>query len=227
MGSATPALSRPPPDLTDLKARYLAAQLRGDRREALRLVIDEGLLRGAGVRDLQLAVIQEAQRDIGKLWQENAISVADEHLATAISNMILAHLYDRAERAPSNGKHVLIACVEGELHDMPSRLVADTLDLGGFEVSYLGASVPTDSLIAFIKAQEPDLIALSATMAFHATALRAAVARIREVSSIPIIVGGGACSWARSLASDVRAEGTASDAAEALAVARRLLGVAA
>src|SRR5262249_4416722 len=99
------------PALGELRARYLAAQLAGSRREALRLVLDEGLARGVPALDVELEVIQEAQREIGRLWQENAITVAEEHMATAISHMALSHLYEHAPRASTNGKKVLVACV--------------------------------------------------------------------------------------------------------------------
>lgn len=214
-------------DLAELKARYLDAQLAGNRREALRLVIDEGIQKGATVLDVQLQVIQEAQRELGRLWQENTISIAQEHLATAISNMALSHLYDCAPQAPSNGKKVVVACVEGELHDFPARLVADALDLAGFEVRYLGANVPTDSLLPLLQRERPDLLALSVTMTFNVPALRTATARVRAATQgkLPIAIGGGACQWVQGIAHELGADATGGDARETVAAARRILGV--
>lgn len=214
-------------DFSELKTRYLTAQLAGNRREALRLVIDEGLERGASVLDVQLKVIQEAQREIGRLWQENVISIAQEHMATAISTMALSHLYDYAARSPSNGKKVVVACVEGELHDFPARLVADALDLAGFDVRYLGASVPTDSLLPLLAQEKPDLLALSVTMTFNVPALRTAVERVRAETrgALPIALGGGACQWVKGIAQELGADVTGYDASELVAAASRLLGV--
>lgn len=89
----------------------------------------------------------------------------------------------------------MIACVEGELHDFPARLVADALDLAGYDTRFPGADVPTDSLIKVLDEEEPDLLALPITMPFHATALRRQVAAVRERTSgtLPIAVGGLAC----------------------------------
>jgi methanogenic corrinoid protein MtbC1 len=207
-----------------LERRYLAAQLAGDRREALRLVLEDGLRSGlpaATVRD----VIRCAQRQIGVLWQENRISIAEEHMATAISQLALAHLYQHAPAAPANGKKVLVACVDGELHEFPARLVADALDLAGFTVKYLGASVPNDSLVSVVKQERPDLLALSATMSFHAAALEAAVTRIRtEVRGAPpIAIGGQACDWAKGLAARLGVEASGCSAEELVAAAERLL----
>lgn len=217
------------PDLAELRARYLAAQLAGSRREALRLVIEEGLERGVSALDVELEVIQEAQREIGRLWQENAITVAEEHMATAISHVALSHLYDHAPRAVTNGKKVMVACVEGEEHDFPARLVADALDLAGFDVRYLGANVPTESLLAGLKRERPDLLALSATMTFNVPALRLTVERVRAetAGALPVAVGGGACTWMAGLPAALGADATARDARELVDAARRLLGVTA
>lgn len=216
-----------PADLAELRRQYLIAQLSGDRREALRLVIEQGIGSGASVFDVQIEVIQAAQHEIGRLWQENQISIAAEHMATAISHTALAHLYDHAPRSKSNGKRVTVACVEGELHDFPARLVADALDLSGFEVRYLGASVPTDSLLVLLREQPPDLLALSTTMAFNVPALRSAVERVRSQAggALPILIGGGACSWVSGLERELRVDGAARSGLEAVSVAARLLGV--
>ena len=81
--------------LEELREQFLAAQLAGDRREALRVVVEKGL-QGANLAATELAVgvVAEAQRKIGELWQRNRISVADEHMATAIAQDL--HFTDSA-----------------------------------------------------------------------------------------------------------------------------------
>jgi methanogenic corrinoid protein MtbC1 len=216
-----------PADFIRLRDLFLAAQLVGNRREALRILIHEGLERGVSVGQLQLKVVQEAQREIGRLWQEGRVGIAQEHMATAISQLMLAHLYQLATAKPSNGKRVVVACVEGELHEFPARLSADTLELAGFEVRFLGADVPTESLLKLIAALKPDLVALSVTMPFNIPSLRTAVAQLREQSGgkVPIAVGGYACTWARSLAAQVGADATGTDADALLEAATALLAV--
>jgi methanogenic corrinoid protein MtbC1 len=218
------ALAAGAADLQSLGARYLAAQLKGDRREALRLLVQEGIERGLDPLELH-AVIQQAQREIGALWQQDRITIAQEHMATAISQLALSHVYQSATPARANGKRVLVACVEGELHDFPARLVADALDLAGFDVRFLGASVPGDHLLAMIEQEPPDLLVLSVTMVFNVPALREVVAlvRARKGATLPLAVGGGACVWQQGLARELQAEITASSAEELVAEARTLL----
>jgi methanogenic corrinoid protein MtbC1 len=204
---------------------YLRAQLAGDRREALRLVMEDGLQRGLSCLDVH-QVIQRAQAQIGRLWQEDRITIAQEHMATAISQVVLSHVYQYADAPKANGKKLIVACVEGELHDFPARLVSDALDLAGFEVRYLGASVPTEGLLELLESEAPDLLVLSATMTFNVPQLREAVRRVRErFPRLPIAVGGGACVYDGGLAADLGADIAGRDAVELVQRARALLGV--
>lgn len=215
--------------MTPLTARYVSAQLAGERAQAL-AVIAEALAGGMSVPEVHLEVVQAAQYEIGRLWENNEISIAVEHQATAISQLVLASLYDRLPRGRANGKRVLLACVEGELHDMGSRIVADFLEMGGFQVRLLGASVPALSLAERVQSYAPDLLALSATMTFHLRALEDAIEQVRATAhgrAVPILVGGRAFSWAHEAASKLDVQGFARDAQELLGEARRLTSVAA
>jgi MerR family transcriptional regulator, light-induced transcriptional regulator len=212
-------------DFASLRDRFLEAQLSGDRREAMRLLTEEGIDQGASTSELALEVIQEAQRKIGKLWEENRISVADEHLATAIAQVTLANLYQHAKPDAPVGKTILVACVEGEQHDFPARLAADALELAGFRVRFLGADVPFDSLSRMVSRDKPDLVALSVTMSYNLPSLVSTVKRLRSTfgHEPPIIVGGYACNAAPSLLEDIDIDGTGRDALEFISVANRLL----
>jgi methanogenic corrinoid protein MtbC1 len=211
--------------IAELRERYLRAQLTGNRREAVRLVVEDGLGRGAAIMELQEGVIQAAQDEIGRLWQQNQVTIAQEHMATAISHLTLAALFERAEPKPPLGKKLLLACVEGELHDLPARMAADFIDLEGFEVRYLGANVPHDSLVSMVRAEQPDVIGLSVTMAFNVPALRTAVERLRAAIDRPIFIGGHALRWQLGLAAQLGVEAGGDTATEVLATARRLAGL--
>lgn len=186
-------VSATPRDLATVADEFLAAQLAGDRMAALRLALAE-LDCGRSAEEIHLSVVAACQREIGRLWQENRISIAEEHLATAISQVVLAHVFTRFDRTPRLGKTVLVACVEGELHDMAARIASDLLEAGGFTVSFLGANVPTKDLVLQLLKARPDALALSVTMTFHLSAVRLAVAKVREAMghAFPIILGGDA-----------------------------------
>jgi methanogenic corrinoid protein MtbC1 len=209
-----------------LQRQFLEAQLAGDRRRALELVTSATSSGTLSARDIRAHVIRTSQAEIGRLWQRNEISIAQEHMATAISQLALAELF-RHEKPPTpNGRKIIVACVDGELHDFPARLVADELDVAGFDVRFLGASVPLDALLSFIAREDPDLLVISATMAFHAENVRAAVTAVRSIApGLPIAVGGQVCESVESLARELRVEISGCDVSELVRDARALLKV--
>ncbi len=66
-------------------------------------------------------------------------------------------------------------CVAGERHSVGARLVADFFQVSGWSLCYLGADVPTKDLLGFVRAQRPDIVALSVTVDDSEDALRQAI----------------------------------------------------
>jgi methanogenic corrinoid protein MtbC1 len=205
---------------------FLEAQLSGDRRRALDLVAElqaTGRLSPSAVR---AEVIRPAQVEIGRLWETSAISIAQEHMATAIAHLALASLFEREAPQPSNGRRVVVACVDGELHEFPARLVADELEAAGFEVRFLGASVPAAALVDLAMRERPDLVLLSATLAMHADTVRTTVAALRaRLPGLPVAVGGQVCAWVETLGTELGVPIAGCDAATLVAQAETLLDV--
>ena len=211
---------------SELRTHYVQAQLAGNRREALRIVVADGLLSGVAPEELYLEIVGAAQRELGRLWEENQITVADEHLATAISQFILAQLYPHLGRAPRNGKSVAVACVAGELHDMPGRIASDFLDAAGFDVRFIGANTPTVGLIAELTAHRPAVLALSVTTIFHFAALPHVITQLRQAAAdLPIVVGGFLVGAAPQLPPKLNARLSLGTTRDLVALVRELSGV--
>lgn len=180
--------------LAALRGRYLDAQLRGDRREALRLVDEEGLSAGLSVPALHLHVITPAQQEIGRLWQANVIHVAQEHAATAISQLVVAHLYRHLPVAPPSGRRVVVACAPGERHELGARIASDFLEAAGFTVTYLGADVPAVDLVRQATEERAEAVVLSAATGLCTPGLVEAVRAVRRTfgDDFPVLAGGAA-----------------------------------
>lgn len=202
---------------------YLEAQLSGDRRAALALV-QSALREGMNVPELHLQVVQPAQREIGRLWQENRISVAQEHLATSISQVVVSMLYQHLPREAANGRSALVACVEGEHHDMGGRMGADFLEMAGFGVRYLGANVSASSVVQEVAAMKPDVLGLSATMSFCLPGLIRTVNAVREAApGLPILLGGQLTDFHPELPSTLKLQAIGGDAQRLATKCRELL----
>ena len=173
-------LSSDPP-MHDNAKKYLDYLLKGERRQARQLI--QGLVEeGTPLRAIYLDIFQRTQREIGHLWETNQISVAEEHYCTASTQMIMAQLYPEIMSGTEKEKVAVIACVGGELHELGARMVADFLEMDGWETYYVGANTPADSLIETLQDKRPDLLGLSVTMSYNVPEVSELLARInREV----------------------------------------------
>jgi len=174
--------------MLDLRQRYVDALVAGDLASAERLIEDAG----TDVRTLYLEVLQPALYEIGRRWEEAEISVAQEHLATATTQSLMARLAERFEGdAPRRDRRVLVACAEGELHSIGVRMVADFLDADGWDVLFVGALSPPTAVAELAAAQGVDVVALSAALPQRVPEIVRAVAALRALATVPVIAVGG------------------------------------
>ena len=169
-----------------------------------------------------LQALQPCMVEIGNLWESGAISVAQEHLATALVYRMTSQLYTQYVMGnPSKGSAVITA-TGNELHDMGARFVADLLEMDGWLVVYLGANTPRKDLIRMLRSIKPDLLGLSVVMPYNLEEAELAIAEIRKdagLQKIRIMVGGSAFLFAPDLWRRMGADGIAPDGASAVALA--------
>ncbi len=218
-------IRRPHAQLADA---YLRAVLNGERFVASTL-INDAIAGGVSLREVYLHVFQEAQYEIGRRWQRNEISVADEHLGTAITQMIMSQLYPLLFSGPRNGRTFVSACVGGELHEIGARMVADFFEMDGWNTYYLGANTPVDGIVKTIGERRANVAGLSVTISYNIAAVEQAIRAIRSETACrdtKVIVGGYPFRIAPDLWKKIGADGYAADAGEAIALADRLIGQA-
>lgn len=179
---------------------YLSALLVGDRVGCARIV-EQVLSQNTPIRRVHVELFQASLYEVGERWATNQISVATEHLATAVTESLLNELYSRLPAPGRVGKTVLVAGLQPELHQVGGKIVADTFEMHGWNSLYLGGNVPADELCRLVRETQPDLIALSLAIDFNLPGLRRAIDQLqRESPQVPIIVGGyglrtGAAEW--------------------------------
>ena len=119
---------------------------------------------------------------------------------------------------------VVIATVDGDIHDIGKNLVALMLKNYGFEVIDLGKDVPKETIIEAAKEHKADVIALSALMTTTMQRMRDVVELVKaEGLSTKVMIGGAVTT--PEYAEEIAADGYSKDAAEAVKVAKRLLGM--
>jgi corrinoid protein of di/trimethylamine methyltransferase len=131
------------------------------------------------------------------------------------------HLSETDRR--SGGK-VLIGTVRGDLHDIGKNMVAIMLRGVGFNVVDLGINVAVDAFVQRVQHERPQVLALSALLTTTMPEMRKVIAALDEAglrAEVKVIVGGAPVN--RNFANDIRADGYARDAAEAVELVRRLV----
>ncbi len=154
-------------------------------------VARQALGEGMGVAGLYQRVIAPAMWRIGELWEKGALSVADEHLATALTHQAMAGIYGPSLGHKARPGRILMAAVEGERHALGLRMAADVIELAGYETIYLGADVPSADLLQAVAARSPDLVCLSATIPSSTPALDRAITEIRRANPRLTVLFGG------------------------------------
>jgi len=172
--------------------KYLEALLGGNRRECHSIV--KNLLKtDIDVKDLYVHLFQRALYKVGELWESNKISVATEHVATAITEGVLSLVYPKIFDAEHSGKSAIIACVPNEYHQIGAKMVADTFELNGWDGHFVGADTPIDDLMDKIEEIKPDVLGISLSIYFNMPQLENMITQVRsDFTDIPIWVGGQA-----------------------------------
>ena len=107
-------------------------------------------------------ILLPLQRRVGELWHQGRLNVAVEHYVTKI---IQQKLFSVMNQLPVNefGPRILIACPEGETHEIGAQAVAYMAATKGCHVYYLGSDLPSSDLATFCEKIKPDLVLLSLT----------------------------------------------------------------
>ena len=208
-------------------------QLYQDARRSI-LEADEGLamatIEEAECSGLDLfALLQEGfapgNQAVGDLFESGAFCLPELILSTEIMKLAIEEVERRSpgKDGPSKGK-VLIATVEGDVHEIGKGLVASTLKSYGFEVIDLGREVPVETIIEKAEEYQVDIIATSALLTSTLKEQRKLEDALRSLglrNKYKTMVGGAPCTlrWGRRIGADAYSE----DAIDAVRQALRLL----
>ena len=203
--------------LGDVRAEYLDRLEASDEDGAVRVAL-AALDAGHDVEAVLLDVVAGAQREVGERWAAGTWSVLQEHVATHISERVVAAASrHRPAPAPTGIGRIAVACLDGEWHGLPARLLAEVLSRHGWDVTFLGTSVPATQVASHLNAAGPDVVAVSSSLPSRLPAARRMVEACHATGT-PILAGGPAFGtdgrWARA----VGADGWAPDAHAAAAL---------
>ncbi len=211
--------------LSPARQKLREAVLKGNKSGIVQLTKD-ALLQGEDPKELLDTVLLPAINtvgdyfDSGKYFLPQLIAGAE---AMKLSIEVLEPLMLSAEKE-QDMPVVIIATVEGDIHDIGKNLVALMLKNYGYRVVDLGKDVPKEKIIEAAKEYHAAIIALSALMTTTMKQMEKVIeyARAQGVTA-KIIVGGAVIT--EEYAKEIGADGYSKDAADAVKLAGRLLGL--
>ncbi|MEO7217345.1 MAG: cobalamin-dependent protein [Gemmatimonadaceae bacterium] len=208
----------------DLARRYLEMLVAGNRKAASTLVHSE-VASGVSIHDIYIHIFQRTQYEIGRRWQMNQMTVAEEHYCTAATQMIMSELYPQIFTTSRVGRRLVAACVGGDLHEIGVRMVADFFEMAGWDTYYLGANMPIQGILQAVEANDADVLAISATMTYHVPVAAEVIRAVRssDGASPQILVGGYPFRVDTDLWRMIGADGCAADADTAVELANSLV----
>ena len=135
-------------------------------------------------------ILLPLQRRVGELWHQGRLNIAVEHYVTKIIQQKLFSVMNQLS-VNEFGPRILIACPEGETHEIGAQAVAYIAATRGCHVYYIGPNLPNSDLVIFGETITPDLILLSLTeVKSEASALQ----QLKELELLatrwPVAVGG-------------------------------------
>lgn len=211
------------PQINEMQDKLKTAVLKGNRNGIVKIT-KEALESGEKPAELLNQVLLPAINQVGEFFDQGKYFLPQLIAsAEAMKNSIevlkpLLQTGGTGEEMPV----VVIATVEGDIHDIGKNLVALMLKNHGFHVIDLGKDVPQAKILESAKEHHAEFIALSALMTTTMQRMREIVAAAKEEGiTAKIIIGGAVIT--QEYADEIGADGYSKDAADAVKLAKSLM----
>lgn len=187
----------------------------------------QALAEGHEAKELLDQVLLKAINDVGELFDKGKYFLP-QLIASAEAMKLSIEYLEPLLAQGNSGKNmptVVIATVEGDIHDIGKNLVALMLKNYGFQVIDLGKDVPKERIIEAAKEHHAQVIALSALMTTTMQQMKHVIQYAKEKDvNAKIIIGGAVIT--QEYADEIGADGYSKDAADAVKVTKKLLHIA-
>ena len=174
---------------------YLSALLAG-RRSECHDIVQKLLAAPIDIKELYGKLFQRSMYRVGELWENNRITVANEHLATSITESLLNLAYPSIFATERIGKKAVISCSANEFHQVGGKMVADILELNGWDGYFLGANTPPEDMLQYLQEVKPDLVGLSLSILSNIANLQRCIDVVKtDFPNMDLLIGGQAFRW--------------------------------
>lgn len=222
-GSVEKAAVEKGPQINEMQDKLKTAVLKGNRNGIVKIT-KEALESGEKPAELLNQVLLPAINQVGEYFDQGKYFLP-QLIASAEAMKNSIEVLEPLLQTGSAGEEmpvVVIATVEGDIHDIGKNLVALMLKNHGFHVIDLGKDVPQAKILETAREHHAEFIALSALMTTTMQRMREIVAAAKQEGiTAKIIIGGAVIT--QEYADEIGADGYSKDAADAVKLAKSLM----
>jgi methanogenic corrinoid protein MtbC1 len=169
---------------------FLDALLQGDRIRCRQIIADV-IGQGADIREIYIHIFQKALYRVGRLWEQNKLSIAEEHMASQIIDSLVTTAFASLPPQSACGKRCVVTCIDKEFHQIGAKMVSNIFELNGWSSFYLGGNIPWKEVLEVIKEKQPHIVAISFSFYMNYLRFLESLDHIsKEFPDKQIIVGG-------------------------------------
>lgn len=169
---------------------YFNSLIEGNKSKCS-LIISDLIEEGIKPKEIYTELFQKSMYQVGRMWDNCKINIANEHLATTITESMINIIYPVINKIPKNGKKAIIACIDKEFHNLGAKIISDFFEINGWNTFYLGANMPVNDFLKMIEEKQPQIIGLSFNFYMNLPRLIKFIEAIKEkFPEQKIIVGG-------------------------------------
>jgi 5-methyltetrahydrofolate--homocysteine methyltransferase len=207
----------------DIRGILAQAVINGDR-EGIIPFVEQSLKEGLTPLQISNEGLLPGLEEVGRRFQKNQFFLPQVMLSAETMQTAFSRLKEEMRQDPlaSNGR-ILMATVEGDIHDIGKNIVCTLLENHGFEVIDLGKNVPAGRILEEAREQKVDAVGLSALMTTTMAEMENVIRKLREEGIRTFTMVGGAV-VTQEYADEIGADLYARDAMEAVARIKKLLG---
>jgi len=169
---------------------YLNSLLDGNKKQCCQIV-NSLIESNASLRDIFINLFQRSMYRVGQMWENDRCSIADEHIATKITEGLIDYVVSQFSTDKNINKTVLVTCIDKEFHELGARMVAGYIEALGYKVFFIGSNTPQNEVIKAIKEKQPDIVGVSNNFYINFTRLVNLLNKINSnYPELQVIVGG-------------------------------------
>ena len=179
---------------SEIYNKFLDTLLNANLSEAL-LIAETFIKTDDDIKTFFESIILPSLYTVGHKWANTDISVGEEHSATSICQRVMATYYPRIIKHINKKQKFLVTTSPNELHEVGSRMLADILELNGYDVTYLSSTTTTQEKLDIIEEEDIDYVMISTTMVSNLVKTKEIVNAIKNkfiIDCPKIIIGGQA-----------------------------------